>query len=149
MTNLTLLNELLNTKQATAKPFIDKICKLLFRLEGEEANGSYGVENKPSTLTDKDGSALNLTFDASNAQHEYELNSLTPLGIEKDSDVVRELERMYVEHGVKSRAKLKFVTKGSKPVLRGINFGSVVDEKVLRMVQDALVMLSHNFKKTK
>lgn len=146
--NLPLLNELLDTQGKVNKPFVDKICKLLFRLEGEEDNGSYGIVNKPSTLADKDGVELNLTFDASNAQREYELNSLTPLGIEKNSETVKELERMYSEHGVKSKAKLKFVTKSGKSVLRGLNFGSVVDEKVLRMIQDVLVMLKHDFKKT-
>lgn len=144
---LQLLSELVDTV-GPSKPFVDKICKLLFRLEGEAKSGSYGVENKPSTLTNKDGEPLMLTFDNSNSQREFELNSLTPLGIEKDSDTVKELEKMYVEHGVTSKAKLRFVTKGGKTVLRGLNLGKVLDEKGLRMLQDTLAMLMHDFKKT-
>lgn len=131
-----------------SKPFIDKICKLLFRREGEyTATTHYGVINKQSTLCDKNGSPMMLSFDNSNAQQEFELNSLTPLGVEKDSDSAKEIERMYREHGVTSKAGLKFVSKNGKMVLRGVNFGKQVDEKVLRMVQDMLVMLLHDFSK--
>lgn len=148
MTQLHLLLELASVKDG--KPFIDKICKLLFRAEGEEqGKGAYGIVNKAATLCDKDGVPLKLSFDNSNAQKEFELNSLTPLGIEKDSETAKELERMYREHGVTSKAGLKFVTKGSKTVLRGVNFGKQVNEKVLRMVQDMLVMLSHDFERKK
>ena len=148
MTKFNLLQELADTV-GPSRPFVDKICKLLFRQEAEAKSGSYGLENKQSTLSTKDGEPLMLTFDNSNAQREYELNSLTPLGIEKDSATVKEFERMYTEHGVVSKAKLKFVARGGKSLLRGVNFGKVVDEKVLRMIQDSLVMLSHDFKKTK
>lgn len=148
MTKFNLLLELVDAV-GPSRPFVDKMCKLLFRQEAELKAGSYGLENKQSTLSNKDGEPLMLTFDNSNAQREYELNSLTPLGIEKDSATVNELERMYTEHGVISKAKLKFVTKGGKSLLRGINFGKVIDEKGLRMLQDTLVMLSHDFKKTK
>lgn len=142
---LPLLLELASVKDG--QPFIDKICKLLFREEGQQGKGSYGAVNKQSTLCDKNGAPMMLTFDNSNAQREFELNSLTPLGIEKDSDSAKEIERMYREHGVTSKAGLKFVSKGGKTVLRGVNFGKQVNEKVLRMVQDMLVMLSHDFSK--
>lgn len=144
----TLLSELASSLD-NDKPFIDKICKLLFRREGEKLEDGYGVENAESILIPAaNGAPLKLTFDNTNTQKEYELNSLTPLGIERGSDVVQELERMYKEHGVASKAGLSYVSKGGKMVLRGINFGKRVDEKVLRMVQDAMVMLSHDFKKT-
>jgi hypothetical protein len=146
-----LLLELLepnNKAVEESRPFIDKICKLLFRQEGAYSSGKhYGIINAESTLEDKNGNMLKLSFDNSNSQFEYELNSLTPLGIEKDSDVVKELLRMYDEHSVSSKAKLKFVSKGNASVLRGVNFGKVVNEKILRMVQDMLVMLSHDFKR--
>lgn len=147
---LSLLNELLSSKAistATSKPFIDKICKLLFKTEGAASGQHYGVVNKQSTLVTPKGDYLMLTFDNSNSQQEYELNSLTPLGIERDSETVKELTKMYDEHQVKSKAKLKFVSKGGKTLLRGVNFGSVIDERALRMIQDMLVMLSHDFKR--
>ena len=146
-----LLLELLEPRNKAveeSRPFIDKICKLLFRKHGEYSSGThYGVVNCESTVEDKDGNPLKLSFDNSNSQAEYELNSLTGLGISKDSAVVKEIERMYEEHGVSSKAKLRFVSKGNGSVLRGVNFGKVVNEKVLRMLQDMLVMLTHDFKR--
>lgn len=147
---LSLLNELLGSKAlsaATSKPYIDKICKLLFKTEGVASGSHYGVVNRQSTLVTPKGDYLTLTFDNSNSQGEYELNSLTPLGIEKDSETVKELMKMYEEHEVKSKAKLKFVSKGGKTLLRGVNFGRELDERGLRMMQDMLVMLSHDFKR--
>lgn len=147
----TLLQELLEPKNRAIeeqRPFIDKICKLLFRQAGSYSSSKhYGVINQQAGLPGPTGVGMMLTFDNSNAQAEFELNSLTPLGIHKDSDTVKELERMYIEHGVKSKAKLKFITKGGKSVLRGINFGKQVDEKVIRMIQDVTGMLAQDFKK--
>lgn len=144
----SLLSELLeprNPAVEVSRPFIDKICKLIFKQHGEYSSGKhYGVVNAVSTVFDAKGNFMKLSFDNSNPQAEYELNSLTPLGIRKDSDCAKELLRMYDEHGVKSQAKLKFVTKGEHQVLRGVNYGKVVDEKVLRMVQDTLVVFTHD-----
>lgn len=147
-----LLSELLEPKNASIeemRPFLEKICKLIFMDPGKYSSSNhYGVVNAKSRVTDPAGNALMLSFDNSNSQAEFELNSLTPLGIEKGSATVDELLKMYDEHEIKSAAKLKFIAKQGKTILRGINFGKLVDEKVLRMIQDAMVMLSHDFKKT-
>lgn len=148
-----LLNELIEPKNKAIeemRPFLEKICKLIFMQPGTYSSSThFGVIDQKSRIVDTDGNHLNLSFDNSNSQDEYELNSLTPLGIEKDSATVDELMKMYKEHEVKSAAKLKFITKQGATVLRGVNFGKVVDEKVLRMIQDVMVMLSHDFKRTK
>jgi hypothetical protein len=149
--SFTLLNELIEPKNKAVeemRPFLEKICKLIFMQAGSYSSGThFGVINQKSQITDPKGNYLDLTFDNSNAQGEYELNSLTALCIEKDSPTVDELVKMYKEHEVKSAAKLKFITKQGQTLLRGINFGTVIDEKVLRMIQDVMVMLSHDFKR--
>ena len=147
---LELLQELLNTKEDKRKPYIDKICKLLFMREGaKHPGGTYGVFQADSTIANAKGEKLKLSFNDDNPHSEYVLASLSSLGIEKGSGLCNELFMLYKEHRVKSAIELTFVQKHGKTVLRGVSLGTNIDERSLRFIGDLKANLAAEFKKAK
>lgn len=130
-------------------PFIDKICRLLFGISSGEVRDSkragefYGVANQLSSITDKNGNHLTLTFDNSTASGEFELNSLAPLQIIKGSQLDLELAKMHREHDIPSVKKLGYIQKGNETVLREIYFGKILDENAINFLVDLLANLKH------
>lgn len=144
------LQHLFEKHDPSSEPFVEKICKMLFiginagAVTDPKRKGEYfGVANGRSVITDQDGNNLTMTFDNSTTSGEFELNSLTPLGIVKGSALNQEVMKLYKEHDVKSSKKLGYIDKGGDLVLREIHFGKLLDENALNFVMDLLANLKH------
>lgn len=142
------LTEVLDITKDASKPFVDKICKLLFKHEGgivyDRKHGDaayYGVQHEESTIADDDGNRIWLTFDNSTASGEFELNSLTPLHIKRGGDLDLAIHKLYHAHRVSSKHKIKYIIRGKDAVIRELHLGKVLDEKTIRFIGDLRSLL--------
>lgn len=134
------------------RPYLDKICALLFKEKGGPVIDKkrsplpkyYGVADAPSTITDQRGNHIRLTFDNSTDSGEFEINSLAPLEIQEGSHLDKEIKKLYAEHEVKSAKRTNYVMSSRGPVLREVHIGQYPDERALRLVTDLIVMLKHH-----
>lgn len=143
------LNEVLGLADDASKPFVDKICKTLFKIEGGTVydlkhgdKAFYGVQHKESTLSDDNGKALWLTFDNSTTSNEFELNSLTALHMKRGGDMDLAIHKLYHMHKIKSKRRVKYIIHGKDAVIRELHLGKTLDEKAIHFMNDfrALVM---------
>jgi hypothetical protein len=137
------LFEVLGLDHDESKPFVDKICKLLFKHEGgtvyDRKHGDtafYGVQHEESTLTDENGNKLWLTFDNSTSSKEFGLNSLTPLHIKRGSDIDLAIHKLYNMHKLKSKHKVKYIIRGKDAVVREVHLGKDLNEKAVQFISD-------------
>jgi hypothetical protein len=143
------LQQLFEKMDPASEPYVDKICRLLFGepagpVKDSKRKGEFfGVINHISCITDKNGNHLNLTFDNSTGSGEFELNSLTPLGIVKGSHMDEEIAKLYKEHDMPSKKKLGYVEKHGELLLREIHFGKVLDENAINFLVDLIANFKH------
>ena len=130
-------------------PYIDKITKLLFGVDGDfvvdpkrgREHLYYGVMNYPSKLKDSEGRPLRLTFDNSTDSTEFELDSVLPLMIERDSDADKKIRALYMTHEIYSRKRIKYANKGGLTVIDEIHVGRFPDQSTVDFIKDLIPLL--------
>lgn len=159
---MKLLLELLDVQYATPetkamRPYIDKIAMMLFKVKADWVKDRkrgpeekyLGVVHSDSTITDEKGRPLTLTFDNSTDSGEFEINSLTPLMIEKGSELDQELSKLFAEHHVNSHKKINYMLRQGKTVLREIHLGKKIDGKTVDFVKHVMTLLKSDKVKTR
>lgn len=154
---MNLLLELLDTSHQDAeivkmKPYINKIAGMLFKQKAgpvvdpkrSKLPKYFGITDTESTITDDSGKHLRLTFDNSTDSGEFELNSLSPLMIEKGSQLEAEIKKLYAEHEVKSKKRVNYIMRSGKKVIREIHLGKDINERTIRLVSDLIALLKLN-----
>lgn len=131
------------------KEHIDQIARLLFGTHGgpvkdlkrsKEAK-FYGVAHGRSHLTDPNGKVIHLTFDNSTDSGEFEINSLVPMMIEKNSPEDQRIHVLYRKYGVHSKKKTNYIAHGDKIVMREVHLGTDIDENTVKFVKGVLRVL--------
>jgi hypothetical protein len=141
------VHELFENKKEKLMP-VDSIAMLLFKKKAEvitdpkhEDKKFIGVSHEKSTIKDENGKSLNLTFDNSTESGDFEINSLTPLKIEKGGDLDREIKRLFTKHELESKKKTGYVVKGDISYLREIILGKQLGRPAVKFVSDLLKLL--------
>jgi hypothetical protein len=146
---LSLLAESLDENVKSAKPHLNKISMMLF---GEKCGPVsdpkrskeakyFGVANTRSKIHDSKGRGIKLTFDNSTDSGEFEINSLTPLKIVKDSDLDKKIRSLYKRHKVHSKKKTDYVDVDGDVLLRELHLGEAPSESAVKLVRDTLKLI--------
>lgn len=150
------LFELREEKPKKISPFLNKITQLIFKQGADWVHDKkrskeaifLGVANTESLVTDPKGKRLKLTFDNSTSSGEFELNSLSPLMIEKGSMLDGELLALFDKHHVKSVKKINYITKEGKTVIREIHVGKELGPDEVKFVGDMLHLFASRTSRT-
>lgn len=155
------LHELYEAKEAKqeSKPidkrlssFLNKITQLLFKTGADWVKDKkrskeaifLGVVHTDSVIKDSKGKALKLTFDNSTDSGEFELNSLSPLMIEKGSDLDNAINELFSKHRIKSSKKTNYISRDGKMVMREIHVGVDLGLDTVKFIKDVIDLIASN-----
>lgn len=127
-----------------SKPAANRIAHLLFKQKAGPVTDKkrsklpifWGVAHEESTVLNQKGDKIKLTFDNSTDSHEFEINSLSPLSIEKGSELDDEIKALYGKHKVRSSKKTNYTLRGGKTVMREVHLGVVLGDHAVDLVRD-------------
>jgi len=102
-----------------------------------------GVSHEKSTIKGPTGKALNLTFDNSTDSGEFEIDSLTPLKIEKGGAVDKEIKKLFVKHDLDTKKKMSYMVKADSAYLREIHLGKKLGRPAVKLVTDLIKILKN------
>jgi hypothetical protein len=141
------VQELFETKEKQVP--VDTIAMLLFKKKAgivtdpkrDDEKKFIGVAHEKSTIKGPNGKPITLTFDNSTDSGDFEIDSLTPLKIEKGGDLDKEIKRLFHKHEVDTKKKTGYVIKGDVSYLREIVLGKTLGRPAVRLVSDLLRLL--------
>jgi len=142
------MRDLFEKKEENLLP-VDSIAMMLFRKKAgivvdpkRDKDKKYiGVAHEKSTLKDSKGKALNLTFDNSTDSGEFEIDSLTPLKIEKGGAIDKEIKKLFSKHEVDTKKKTSYLVKSDSAYLREIHLGAKLGRPAVKLVSDLIKIL--------
>src|ERR1039457_5543747 len=110
--------DLFEKKEEKSLP-VDEIAQMLFKKNAglvkdpkhDKDKDYLGVAHEKSLIRTQNGKPLHLTFDNSTDSGEFEIDSLTPLKIEKGGDLDREIKKLFSKHDVESKKNTSYVVK--------------------------------------
>lgn len=136
---------------------VDEIAMLLFKKRAgivkdakrDKDKDYLGVAHHKSTLKGRDGKHLHLTFDNSTDSGEFEIDSLTPLKIEKGGEVDRAIKKLFSKHDLDTKKKVGYVVKSDAAYVREIHLGKKLGRPAVKLVGDLLKLLRGSAKPEK
>lgn len=128
---------------------VDEIAMLLFKKKAglvkdpkrDKEKNYVGVSHSKSTLQGHDGKPLHLTFDNSTDSGEFEINSLTPLKIEKGGDLDRSIKKLFTKYEIESKKKTNYVVKSEATYLRELHLGHKLGRSAVKFVTNLIDLL--------
>jgi len=128
---------------------IDAIAMLLFRQKAgivkdpkrDKDKDYLGVAHEKSTIKGANGKPINLTFDNSTDSGEFEIDSLTPLKIEKGGAIDKQIKKLFLKHEIDTKKKLGYIVKSDVSYLREISLGTKLGRSAQKLVIDLLKIL--------
>ena len=128
---------------------VDQIAMLLFRKKAgivtdpkRDKDKKYiGVAHEKSTIKGLTGRPLTLTFDNSTDSGDFEIDSLTPLKIEKGGDIDKQIKKLYAKHEIGSKKKVGYIVKTDVSYIREIVLGEKLGRPAVRLVADLMKIL--------
>jgi hypothetical protein len=128
---------------------VDQIAMLLFRKKAgivtdpkRDKDKKYiGVAHEKSTIKGLTGKPLTLTFDNSTDSGDFEIDSLTPLKIEKGGDIDKQIKKLYAKHEIGTKKKIGYIVKTDVSYVREIVLGEKLGRPAVKLVQDLLKIL--------
>jgi hypothetical protein len=145
------VTEIFEAKEETLLP-VDSIAMMLFKQKAGEVKDTkrdkdkiyIGVSHEASTIKGSTGKVLHMTFDNSTDSGEFEIDSFTPLKIEKGSDIDKLIKKSYAKHELESKKKFSYMVKGGVSYLREIHLGKKLGKSAVRFVSDLLKIIKSN-----
>lgn len=128
---------------------VDDIAMMLFKKKAgiitdpkRDKDKKYiGVSNEKSSIKGPTGKALNLSFDNSTDSGEFEIDSLTPLKIEKGGPVDKAIKKLFSKHEVDSNVKTGYLVKSDASYLREVGLGKKLGRSAVKLVSDLMKII--------
>jgi hypothetical protein len=128
---------------------VDAIAMMLFKKKAgividakRDKDKQYlGVAHERSTIKGSTGKPLHLTFDNSTDSGDFEIDSLTPLKIEKGGAIDKEIKKLFSKHEVDTKKKTGYVVKSDVAYLREIHLGTKLGRPAVRLVADLIKII--------
>lgn len=128
---------------------IDAIAMALFRKKAgivkdpkrDKDKDYLGVSHEKSVIKGSNGKPINLTFDNSTDSGEFEIDSLTPLKIEKGGPIDSQIKKLFLKHEIDTKKKMGYIVKSDVSYLREITLGSKLGRSAEKLVIDLLKIL--------
>ena len=128
---------------------VDAIAMMLFKKKSgliidtkrDKSKSYIGVAHEKSQIRSQSGKSLNLTFDNSTDSEEFEIDSLTPLKIEKGDDIDKAIKKLFVKHDLGIKKGTGYILKGDASYLREIHLGKKLGKPAVKLVADLLKIL--------
>ena len=126
---------------------IDAIALALFKKKAgivkdpkrDKEKDYLGVTNSASTFK-HDGKTLHLSIDNSTDSGEFEIDSFTPLKLERGGDIDKAIKKLFKKFEIDSGKKIGYILKGETSYIREIHLGKKLSSNSVRFVQ-ALIKL--------
>ena len=144
------LNDLFEEKEEKEKLLpVDSIAMLLFRRKAgivtdpkRDKDKKYiGVSHEKSTIKGPTGKFLNLTFDNSTDSGEFEIDSLTPLKIEKSGAIDKEIKKLFAAYEIETKKRTGYLVKADVAYLREIHLGAKLGRPAVKLVTDLIKII--------
>jgi hypothetical protein len=137
-------------EEARLRPFLNRITQIIFKQGADWVKDKkrskdaifLGVAHTDSLIYDDRGKSLKLTFDNSTDSGEFELNSLTPLMIQKGSELDQAIISLYDKHHIKSTKKTNYMSREGKTVMREVHVGKMLDPHEVKFIHDLVELFS-------
>lgn len=121
---------------------IDAIAMALFKKKAgivkdpkrDKEKDYLGVTNSASSIKTEAGKILHLSFDNSTDSGEFEIDSFTPLKIERGTDLDKAIKKLFSKYEISSKKKLGYILKGDVSYLREIHLGKKLDSNTVTFV---------------
>lgn len=128
---------------------IDAIAMMLFRKKAgiikdpkrDKDKDYLGVAHEKSTLKANNGKSISLTFDNSTDSEEFEIDSLTPLKIEKGSSEDKQIKKLFLKHEIDTKKKVGYIVKSDVSYVREIYLGKKLGRQAVKLVTDLLKII--------
>lgn len=128
---------------------VDVISMMLFKKKSgiitdpkRDKNKKYvGVSNERSVIKDVNGKSIRLTFDNSTDSGEFEIDSLTPLKIEKGGAIDKSIKKLFTKHELDTKKTVGYLVKGDTSYIREIHLGEKLGRSAEKLVTDLLKIL--------
>lgn len=123
---------------------VDAIAMMLFREKAgiikdpkrDKDKNYLGVSHTKSTIKGPGGKALFLTFDNSTDSGGFEIDSFTPLKIEKGDDLDRAIKKLFDKHELTRGSG--YVVKSDATYLRELALGKKLGRPAVKLVADII-----------
>jgi hypothetical protein len=141
--------ELFEEKEKESLLPVDSIAMALFKKKAGEVKDPkrdkektyIGVQHEASVIKRQDGKTLYLTFDNSTDSGEFEIDSFTPLKIERGTEIDKKIKKAFSKHEIESKKKISYMVKGDVSYLREIHLGKKLGRPAVRFVHDLIKIL--------
>jgi hypothetical protein len=129
---------------------VDRIALALFKkkaglvkdLKRDKDKFYIGVQHESSSIKRPDGKPLYLTFDNSTDSGEFEIDSLSPLKIEKGDATDKKIRKLYTKHELESKKKIGYIVKGDVTYIREIHLGKVLSGSSVLFVNEFIKLMN-------
>jgi hypothetical protein len=98
-----------------------------------------GVSHEKSKIKGAGGKALFLTFDNSTDSGDFEIDSFTPLKIEKGGDIDKAIKKIFDKHELDRGTG--YVVKSEATYLRELTLGKKLGKSAVRVIADIIKLL--------
>ena len=142
--------ELFEEKEKESLLPVDSIAMALFKKKSGEVKDPkrdkekiyIGVQHEASIIKKPDGKSLYLTFDNSTDSGEFEIDSFTPLKIERGTEIDKKIKKAFNKHEIESKKKISYMVKGDVSYLREIHLGKKLGRSAVRFVHELIKILN-------
>ena len=131
---------------------VDSIAMMLFKQKAglvkdpkrDKKKDYLGVSHQKSTIKTAEGRQLFLTFDNSTDSGEFEIDSLTPLKIEKGGDIDKQIKKLFTKYELETKSSTGYVVKSDVSYLREISLGKKLGHPAVKLVSSLIKILKQD-----
>lgn len=135
-------------KQENLYP-VDSIAIMLFNkkagivtdLKRDKNEKFIGISHGKSNIKTSHGKSLFLTFDNSTDSGEFEIDSLTPLKIEKGGLIDKSIKKLFLKFDVDTKKKIGYLVKDDLAFIREIHLGKKLSNSTVKFVYEVIKIL--------